>query len=57
MVGTEAAGRLLSNKDGLHAALKGAPEGWAKKNLEMVLETDQVDESSSQPHVVALTVW
>lgn len=57
MVGTEAAGRMLCNEDMLKSALGGAPKGWQKKNLEMVIETDQVDASSSPAHVVAMAAW
>ena len=57
MVGTEAAGRMLCNEDMLRAALVGAPMGWQKKNLEMVLETDQVEASASPPRVVAMSAW
>jgi len=57
MVGTEAAGRMLCNEDMLRAALVGAPMGWQKKNLEMVLETDQVEASASPARVVAMSAW
>lgn len=57
MVGTEAAGRMLCDEAALKAALSKAPKDWNKKNLELVLETDQVDGSSSQPHVVRLKSW
>lgn len=57
MVGTEAAGRMLCNEDMLRGALAGAPIGWQKKNLEMVLETDQVEASASTARVVAMSAW
>jgi hypothetical protein len=57
MVGTEAAGRLVSNEKVLNAALAGAPRGWQDRNLELVLETDQVDGASSPPRVVAMAAW
>ncbi len=57
MVGTEAAGRLLCNEAMLSAALAGAPKDWSKKNLELMLETQQVDGDSSQPKVIALKTW
>jgi hypothetical protein len=57
MVGTEAAGELVTNQKALNAALAGAPKGWRDSNLELVLETDQVDGASSPPRVVASAVW
>ncbi len=57
MVGTKAAGGLVSNEADLAAALRGAPVGWEKKNMEVVLETDIVEESPSPPRAVGLRVW
>lgn len=57
MVGTEAAGRLICDDAALKTVLAGAPQDWNKKNLELVLETDPVDGSSSQPHIVAIKTW
>ena len=57
MVGTEAAGRIIYDDATLKTVLAGAPKDWSKKNLELVLETDQVDGSSSQPRVVAIKTW
>ena len=57
MVGTEAAGRTLCNEEALRQVIAGLPRDWANKNLEIVLETDQVDGASSRPHVVAFSTW
>jgi len=57
MVGTKAAGGLVSHEEDLESALRTAPRGWEKKNIEIVLETDVVDGSPSPPHEVALKVW
>ena len=57
MVGTEAAGRIIYDDAALKTVLGTAPKDWTRKNLELVLETDQVDGSSSQPHIVALKTW
>ena len=57
MVGTKAAGGVLSQEEGLESALRTAPRGWEKKNIEIVLETDIVDGSPSPPREVALRVW
>src|ERR1019366_9366517 len=42
MVGTQAAGRTISREQDLKTALRSAPAGWERKNLEVVLETDVV---------------
>jgi hypothetical protein len=57
MVGTKAAGRLISHEQDLEKALSAAPRGWERKNLEIVLETDIVDGSPSPPRAVAIEVW
>jgi hypothetical protein len=57
MVGTKAAGGLISNERALAAALRGAPGGWEKKNMEVVLETDIVEGSPSPSRAVAVKVW
>jgi hypothetical protein len=57
MVGTKAAGRLISHEQDLENALSAAPRGWERKNLEVVLETDIVDGSPSPPRAVAIKVW
>lgn len=57
MVGTKAAGRFVSHEEDLATALHTVPDGWERKNLEIVLETDIVDGSPSPPHTVALKVW
>jgi len=57
MVGTQAAGRLVSHRGDLDAALQNASGDWQNKNFEMVIEADVIDASASPPHVVALTTW
>ena len=57
MVGTQAAGSTISREQDLKTALRSAPAGWERKNLEVVLETDVVDGSASPPHAVAVKVW
>lgn len=57
MAGTEAAGRALCNEEALRQILASLPHGWAGKNVEIVLETDQVDGSSSRSQVVASSTW
>ena len=57
MVGTKAAGQFISHEQDLETALRAAPRGWERKNLEVVLETDIVDGSPSPPRAVAIKVW
>lgn len=57
MVGTKAAGQLVTHEEDLAAALRSAPRGWEKKNLEIVFETDIVNGSPSPPHAVAVKIW
>ena len=49
LIGTEAGGGFVSTPGDLDAALQTAPEGWERKNLELVLETDVINGSSSDP--------
>jgi hypothetical protein len=57
MVGTKAAGGVISHEKDLESALRAAPGGWERKNLEIVFETDIVDGSPSPPRAVDLKVW
>ena len=57
MVGTKAAAALISQEPDLETALRGAPDGWERKNIELVIETDIVEKSPSPPRVVAMRVW
>lgn len=57
MVGTQAAGAFVSQPDELEAALRSAPAGWEKKNLEVVIETDVIDGSASPPRLAAMKTW
>lgn len=55
--GTQAAGELVTDEDSLRAALKSAPSGWEKRNVEIVIETSVTDLVASPPHVVASYFW
>ncbi len=57
MVGTQATGSFVSSQDDLEAALRTAPAGWQRKNLEMVIESDVIDGSASPPRVLAVKTW
>ena len=51
--GTEAAGRLLTDPDQLNAILRSLPSGWESKNLQIVLHTKVIGNTTAQPEVVA----
>jgi hypothetical protein len=57
MVGTQAAGKFVSDEGEMQAALRSAPPGWQQKNMELVLESDVIDGSAAPPHVVAVKAW
>ncbi len=55
--GTEAASDLLSNADLLAEALRGAPNDWPRKNLQLVLHVKVIGGSPALPTVVAAHFW
>lgn len=55
--GTDAAGDLLTNADLLSEALHGAPSGWQRKNLQLVLHVKVISEVPATPQVVASYFW
>jgi hypothetical protein len=55
--GTQAAGDFVSHPDLLEKALRTLPEGWQKKNIEFVLQTNVTDAVAGPPHVEAFYVW
>jgi hypothetical protein len=55
--GTEAASEFVTEGRYFDAARSQLPAGWEKKNVEFVLRTDLVGNTSSAPRVVALKVW
>jgi hypothetical protein len=57
MVGTEAAGKVVSDQKEFEAVLRTFPNGWQAKNLEVVLESDVIDGSASPSRVVAVKSW
>jgi hypothetical protein len=52
-----AAGELLTAPEYLGQALKGAPQGWEQKNIQIVFSTPVVDGNPGPPKFVALHVW
>jgi hypothetical protein len=55
--GTQAAGELLTNPEYFAAALKGAPSGWDRKNLQIVLSVKVLSGTAGPPVVLATHFW
>jgi hypothetical protein len=55
--GTEEAGRILSDPDSLAPLLRRVPPDWRNKNLELVLHSRVLGETSTAPELVASYVW
>lgn len=55
--GTAAAGEFLSDPVYLEEVARTAPKYWDRKNLQIVISTRLVGESSGQPKVVATHFW
>ena len=55
--GTEAAADLITQPELMAEALRAAPAGWQKKNLELVLHVKVISGSPSAPKVVATYFW
>jgi hypothetical protein len=55
--GTEAAGNLITNPELLAEALQGAPSGWQRKNLQLVLRLKIIARSPADPKVIAAHYW
>jgi hypothetical protein len=55
--GTQAAAELVSSSQYLEEALRTAGTGWAKKNLQFVVQTTVTDSVSGPPQAVAIYTW
>jgi hypothetical protein len=55
--GTRAAGDFVTNPQLLAGLLKDAPKDWNKKNLQVVLHTNIVNDIPGPPTVVATYYW
>lgn len=55
--GTQAAGELLTNPSMLSQALKNAPTGWQKRNLQLLFRVEVFGSSAGQPVLVASKFW
>ncbi len=55
--GTEAAADMVTNPALMVEALQGAPAGWQKKNLQLVLHLKVISGTPASPRVVAKYFW
>ena len=55
--GTRAAGDFLTSPQAINTVLLGAPKGWEKRNLQIVLHATVINGSPNQPDVVAASYW
>jgi hypothetical protein len=55
--GTRAAGEFLTTPEELEDALRHAPSGWKKRNIQFVIHTQIVRETPGRPTVVASYFW
>ena len=55
--GTDAGADLVTNADLMAEALRAAPIGWQKKNLQLVLHVKVIAGSPTSPKVVAAHFW
>jgi hypothetical protein len=55
--GTQAGADLVTSGDLMSEALRGAPAGWQKKNMQLVLHVKVISGSPSSPKVVAAHFW
>ena len=55
--GTEGAAMLATEEELLKNALHGAPTGWQKKNLQIVIHMKVISNSPAAPEVVATYFW
>jgi hypothetical protein len=55
--GTQAAAELVSSSRYLEEALRSAEPGWAKKNLQFVVQTTVTDSVAGPPQAVAIYTW
>ncbi|HWB86487.1 MAG TPA: hypothetical protein VG675_20260 [Bryobacteraceae bacterium] len=55
--GTDAAADLITNSELMAEALHGAPVGWQRKNMQMILHVKVIAGSPSSPKVLATYFW
>jgi hypothetical protein len=55
--GTSAAAEFLTGEQWLGEALRSAPAGWQRKNVQFVLRTKVLKKTAGPPEVLATHVW
>ena len=55
--GTDAAADLVTNADLMAEALRGAPAGWQRKNMQLVLHVKVISGAPASPKVVKQYFW
>jgi hypothetical protein len=55
--GTSAAGEFITRPDYFAQFALGAPRGWQKKNIQIVLRTEVINGSAGPPRVIADYFW
>ena len=55
--GTQAAGEILTNPASLSKALKNAPAGWQKRNLQLLFRVEVFGSTAGQPVLIASKFW
>lgn len=55
--GTQAASEFISTPKYFEEGLKMLPADWNHKNLQFVIETNEIDSVPSSPHAVAAYSW
>ncbi len=55
--GTQIAAEFITNPVYWNEAMKSAPKGWEKENLQIVLETDVIGRTPNTPRVLAMHFW
>jgi hypothetical protein len=55
--GTQAAAEFVTNPQSISAMVKSLPQGWDKKDLQIVLHTTVTNQLPSAPDVVATYCW
>ena len=55
--GTQAAGELLSNPEYFAEAVRNAPRGWSRKNMQIVLSAKVMSGTAGPPQILKVHFW
>jgi hypothetical protein len=55
--GTQAAGELLSNPEYFAEAVRHAPRGWSRKNMQIVLSAKVMSGTAGPPQILKVHFW